>query len=145
MYVLNTGGLPVAAIEREMGTTEGMTSTLTAATTNILELDKYSTLGCTEFSMPYNTVGGNVKWKIRASNEIVNMCSFEPEPLQIDIDLKESLLYNFFELVFPLVRGHSNIIDKYLFVPRAAYYKTVEIDHFKFNDPNVDDHDHIIK
>ena len=61
-------------------------------------------------------------------------------PLEENIDWTK-LNASFFEHVFPSVKGHAALVDKYLSDLRAEYYRTVTQFEIKFNDEEATDPD----
>ena len=115
------------------------------ASRNFIKLSKESVQDSKSFELPYNKDGGAVTWDIKYTGDDVNLQAFEPEAISIDVDMKDSFSNNFFKHVFPSVKGHAKLMDKFLSDERLTYYYSVENRRIQFFEEDTDDSDHIIK
>ena len=65
------------------------------------------------------------------------------EPVDFDDDV--NLSHVFFDKLFPNVKGHAKLIDKYFQDPRSSMHATVKNDKIVFHDPEADDPDWRVK
>lgn len=115
------------------------------------KLDKETKRDATNFEMCWNKKDPKdvINWKIFADNEHYTDRNFSPPTDSIlelsNFDLNKTVTENFFEAIFPSIKGHAKVMDKFLSDERAPYYETVKQDRIIFHDEDADDPDWKVK
>ena len=96
--------------------------------------------------------GEEVEWNILQEQEHIRNCpkykrckeNAQPK-FSKKIDRTKGVHENFFELVWPDMKGKAKTVDEYLSDPRASYHATYSAENMRFHDESADDQDWKIK
>lgn len=90
-----------------------------------------------------------IVWKVHGETDHITESPWQvpdsPGPDLSHVDFDAPIIDNFFEHVFPDVKGHAKIIDKFLSDPRAKHHKTHNQLGHKFHDETAEDPDWLVK
>jgi hypothetical protein len=153
-------------VEVEEGGNTGATTTSTTTTTKkkkkvdlmkesfekFAALDKETLQSTTVYEMQYGEEDNQkVIWEILNDNKHIEA---EDDPLHYpdQLHFKKELEFDenqydkiFFNDFFPTITGHGLLLDEFHLDVRSPYHRTVQSSSFKFNDPDADDPDWIVK